>query len=70
MYINNYLSLKKEVFLSDKEKLSDTYFHDLAGYCCFGENQGHIAAARNYYSSTRDELDFQYLEDIYGMQNL
>jgi hypothetical protein len=37
-------------------------------YCCFGENQG-IAAARNYYSSTRDELDFQYLEDIYGMQN-
>jgi hypothetical protein len=31
--------------------------------------KGHIAAARNYYSSTRDELDFQYLEDIYGMQN-
>jgi hypothetical protein len=30
--------------------------------------KGHIAAARNY-SSTRDELDFQYLEDIYGMQN-
>jgi hypothetical protein len=30
--------------------------------------KGH-AAARNYYSSTRDELDFQYLEDIYGMQN-
>jgi hypothetical protein len=30
--------------------------------------KGHIAA-RNYYSSTRDELDFQYLEDIYGMQN-
>jgi hypothetical protein len=30
--------------------------------------KGHIAAARNYYSS-RDELDFQYLEDIYGMQN-
>jgi hypothetical protein len=24
--------------------------------------KGHIAAARNYYSSTRDELDFQYLE--------
>jgi hypothetical protein len=32
--------------------------------------KGHIAAARNYYSSTRDELDFQYLEDIYGMQKL
>jgi hypothetical protein len=32
--------------------------------------KGHIAAARNYYSSTRDELDFQYLEDIYGMQIL
>jgi hypothetical protein len=68
MYINNYLSLQKRY--SFKEKLSDTYFHDLADFILlFGENQGHIAAARNYYSSTRDELDFQYLEDIYGMQN-
>jgi hypothetical protein len=31
MYINNYISTK-EVFLSDKEKLSDTYFHDLADF--------------------------------------
>jgi hypothetical protein len=54
MYINNYLSHKKEVFLSDKEKLSDTYFHDLADFILLlCENQGHIAAARNYYSSTR-----------------
>jgi hypothetical protein len=30
MYIN-YLSLQKR-FLSDKEKLSDTYFHDLADF--------------------------------------
>jgi hypothetical protein len=30
MYINNYLSTK-EVFLSDKEKLSDT-FHGLADF--------------------------------------
>jgi hypothetical protein len=71
MYINNYLSLQKEVFLSDKEKLSDTYFHDLADFyiAALVRTKGHIAAARNYYSSTRDELDFQYLEDIYGMQN-
>jgi hypothetical protein len=69
MYINNYLSLQKEVFLSDKEKLSDTY--DLADFyiAALVRTKGHIAAARNYYSSTRDELDFQYLEDIYGMQN-
>jgi hypothetical protein len=66
MYIIIYL-YKKSSFPIKK---SDTYFHDLwTFYCCFGENQGHIAAARNYYSSTRDELDFQYLEDIYGMQN-
>jgi hypothetical protein len=68
MYINNYLSHKRGI-PSDKEKLSDTYFHDLADfYIAFGGTRA-IAAARNYYSSTRDELDFQYLEDIYGMQN-
>jgi hypothetical protein len=67
MYINNYLSLQKRY--SDKEKLSDTLLSRFGGLlCCFGENQGPYAA-RNYYSSTRDELDFQYLEDIYGMQN-
>jgi hypothetical protein len=70
MYINN-IYLYKKVFLSDKEKLSDTYFHDLADFyiAALVRTKGHIAAARNYYSSTRDELDFQYLEDIYGMQN-
>jgi hypothetical protein len=53
MYINNYLSLQK-VFLSDKEKLSDTYFHDLADFyiAALLRTKGHIAAARNYYSST------------------
>jgi hypothetical protein len=71
MYINNFLSLQKEVFLSDKEKLSDTYFHDLSDFyiAALVRKKSHILAARNYYSSTRDELDFQYLEDIYGMQN-
>jgi hypothetical protein len=69
MYINNYLSLKKEVFLSDKEKLSDTYFTIWRDIAALVRTRA-IAAARNYYSSTRDELDFQYLEDIYGMQNL
>jgi hypothetical protein len=68
MYIN-YLSLQKRY--SFPIKLSDTYFHDLADFyiAALVRTKGHIAAARNYYSSTRDELDFQYLEDIYGMQN-
>lgn len=71
MYINNFLSLQKEVFLSDKEKLSESYFHDMADFyiASLVRTKSHIATARNYYSSTRDELDFQYLEDIYGMQN-
>jgi hypothetical protein len=58
MYINNYLSLQKK-FLSDKEKLSDTVLSRGLLYCCLVRTKGHIAAARNYYSSTRDELDFQ-----------
>jgi hypothetical protein len=68
MYINNYLSLQKNSF-PIKKSLA-IHFHDLADfYIAALRTKGHIAAARNYYSSTRDELDFQYLEDIYGMQN-
>lgn len=71
MYINNFLSLQKEVFLSDKEKLAESYFSDMADFyiASLVRTKSHIVSARNYYSSTRDELDFQYLEDIYGMQN-
>jgi hypothetical protein len=58
MYINNYLSLQKRY--SFREKLSDTYFHDLADFyiAALVRTKGHIAAARNYYSSTRDDLIF------------
>ena len=71
MYLNNFLSLQKEVFLTEKQKLEDSYFHDMADFfiSALVKNKTHIYSARNYYSSTRDELDFQYLEDIYGMQN-
>lgn len=71
MSIFNYQSLQKEVFLTDKEKLADSYFHDMADFYITSlvRTKDHIVASRNYYSSTRDEADFQYLEDIYGMQN-
>jgi hypothetical protein len=69
MYINNYLSLQKRYSFPIKKSLA-IRTHDLADfYIALVRTKGHIAAARNYYSSTRDELDFQYLEDIYGMQN-
>jgi hypothetical protein len=32
MYVSIIIYLYKKVFLSDKEKLSDTYFHDLADF--------------------------------------
>lgn len=71
MYTNNFLSLRKEVFLSDAEKLDKSYFMDMADFyiAALVRTKAHIVSARNYYSSSRDELDFQYLEDIYGMQN-
>lgn len=71
MYINNFLSLQKEVFLSHTEKLKEEYFADMADFyiASLVRTKSHIVAARNYYSSSRDALDFQYLEDIYGMQN-
>jgi hypothetical protein len=66
MYINNYLSLQKRYSFREKQRYVLSRF---GGLFIAAGNQGHIAA-RNYYSSTRDELDFQYLEDIYGMQIL
>lgn len=71
MSVVNYVSLQKEVFLTEKEKLTDQYFQDMADFyiSALVRTKTHITSARNYYSSTRDELDFQYLEDIYGMQN-
>jgi hypothetical protein len=68
MYINNYLSLQKKrySFPIKKKSLAIPYFHDLRTlYCC--RRTRAIAAARKLFKY-QDELDFQYLEDIYGMQ--
>jgi hypothetical protein len=63
MYINNYLSLQKRYF--PIKKSSDTYFHDLADFILLlGENQGPYSSQENYYSSTRDELDF-FLPELF-----
>jgi len=66
-----YLGVKKEVYTTAKQKDSPDYFKNIAKLY-IGATLGrkaHIESARNYYSGIRDEDDFQYLEDIYGMQN-
>jgi hypothetical protein len=71
MYTNNYSSIKDEVYLSEAEKLKPQHFKDKADFyieSLVGVKIG-VETARNYYSSVRDQLDFEYLEDIYGMQN-
>jgi len=69
--IKNYLPYRHEIMMSDKAKLTDKYFHSTAEFYIYTlyHTRHHITSARNYYSSVRDEADFQYLEDIYGMQN-
>jgi len=71
MYINSYTTIKKEVFLTEKEKLNPQYFKDQADFYIESLATAKIGVetSRNYYSSMRDQLDFEYLEDIYGMQN-
>jgi len=67
----NYLGYEHEVYLSEQKKKTDEYIHGTAEAkinSALGV-RGHIITARNYYSSTRDAMDFEYLEDIYGMQN-
>lgn len=69
--IGDYLTIDHEVHLSEEAKLKPKYFEDMARHyiMLMDYDRHHIESARNYYSSIRDELDFQYLEDIYGMQN-
>jgi len=69
--IGDYLTIEHEVHLSDKQKLKPKYFEDMARHyiMLLNYDRDNITSARNYYSSVRDEYDFQYLEDIYGMQN-
>lgn len=71
LYTNNYFTIEKEVFLSEKAKLKDDYFEQMGNYyiSTLVHRKQHIIDARNYYASVRNILDFEYLEDMYGMQN-
>lgn len=71
MLSTSYTYLKKEIYLTENEKLSPEYFSSMADFyiASLVREKYHITMARNYYSSTRDNLDFQFLEDMYGMQN-
>jgi len=71
MYTNSYTTIKREVFLTDKEKLNPQYFKDQSDFYIASLTTAKmgVETSRNYYSSMRDQLDFEYLEDIYGMQN-
>jgi len=69
--IENYFNIDHEVHLSEKQKLGDKYFEDMGRHyiVMLNHDRESLTSSRNYYSSIRDEYDFQYLEDIYGMQN-
>jgi hypothetical protein len=71
LYTNNYFTIEKEVFLSEKQKLAPSYFEQMGNYyiSTLVQRKQHIIDARNYYASVRNILDFEYLEDMYGMQN-
>jgi len=71
MLTDGYLGVDKEIHLSESKKLSPEYFKNMCEMYITStvQTRGHIVNARNYYSGTRDALDFEYLEDIYGMQN-
>lgn len=68
---NSYFSIEKEVYLSEKQKLDPSYFEEMGSYYISSlvHRKQHIIDARNYYAGVRNILDFEYLEDMYGMQN-
>ena len=70
-FSTNYLSIQQEIFTSESQKLKKEYFESQARYFSYALDvpKGHVITARNYYSGKRDLLDYEYLEDIYGMQN-
>jgi hypothetical protein len=70
-HANSYFSIEKEVYLSEKEKLAPNYFEEMGNFyiSTLVHRKQHIIDARNYYASVRNILDFEYLEDMYGMQN-
>lgn len=63
--------MQSEPLSTEKQKEDKKYFEDQANYfiMLLVRDNSYINTARNYYSSKRDLLDFQYLEDVYGMQN-
>ena len=70
-FSTNLLAIQKEVYTSDSYKLKKEYFEEQARYYSYALDypKEHIITARNYYSGKRNTLDFEYLEDIYGLQN-
>lgn len=63
--------MQSEPLSTEKQKEDKKYFEDQGNYfiMLLVRDNSYINTARNYYSSKRDLLDFQYLEDVYGMQN-
>jgi len=64
-------NMKSEPLSTLKEKESNKYFEEQANYfiSLLVHDNSYIDTARNYYSSKRSLEDFQFLEDVYGMQN-
>lgn len=60
-----------ELKVSEKQKLTKDYFEAEAQRAIDSMvvRKRQIKKARNYYAGKRDMLDFEFLEDIYGMQN-
>ena len=65
------LDTTAEIYLSEKKKLSKRYFEDQCEYyiSTLVIEKFAISTARNYYAGKRNVADFEYLEDLYGMQN-
>ena len=65
------LYMSSEPLSTEKQKEKKEYFEDQGNYfiALLVRDNSYIETARNYYSSKRDISDFEYLEDVYGMQN-
>ena len=63
--------MKTEPLSSEKQKESDKYMEEEANYhiAALVRDNSYMETAMNYYSSKMSAEDFQYLEDIYGLQN-
>lgn len=63
--------LKSEPLSTEKQKESKKYLEDQGNYhiSTLVKDISQIQTSRNYYSAKRNAADFQFLEDVYGMQN-